>query len=164
MARRYREEMEDSDIPNSVKKMRNNKNKKSNKNVKKIKNDKEIPEEKKHPILKRIVLVLICVLILFLIIRLIINTHRWKSLAKDMLSNENSIVLDSDGNTIASLGSEKGKIKVPFDQIPDNLKEAYISIEDERYYSHGGVDVKRTAAAIGSYVIHFGSSSFGGAL
>ena len=32
MARRYREEFEDSDIPNSVKKMRNNKNKKNNKN------------------------------------------------------------------------------------------------------------------------------------
>lgn len=159
MARRYREEIEDSDIPDSVKRMRNNKNKNNNK---KIKNDKEIPEKKKHPILKRIVLFLICVLVLFLIIRLIISTHRWKSLAKDMLLNENSIVLDSDGNTIASLGSEKGKIKVSLDQIPDNLKEAYISIEDERYYSHGGVDVKRTAAAIGSYIIHFGSSSFGG--
>ena len=60
MARRYREEMEDSDIPDSVKRMRNNKNKKNNKNAKKIKNDKEIPEKKKHPILKKIVLVLIC--------------------------------------------------------------------------------------------------------
>lgn len=162
MARRYREEFEDSDIPDSVKRMRNNKNKKNNKNAKKIKNDKEISEKKKHPILKKIVLVLICILVLFLIVRLIISTHRWKSLAKDMLLNEGSIVLDSDGNTIASLGSEKGKIKVSLDQIPDNLKEAYISIEDERYYSHGGVDVKRTAAAIGSYIIHFGSSSFGG--
>ena len=156
MARRYREEMEDSDIPDSVKRMRNNKN------AKKIKNDKEIPEKKKHPILKKIVLVLICILVLFLIVRLIISTHRWKSLAKDMLLNEGSIVLDSDGNTIATLGSEKGKIKVSFEQIPDNLKEAYISIEDERYYSHGGVDIKRTTAAIGSYIIHFGSSSFGG--
>ena len=162
MARRYREEMEDSDIPDSVKRMRNNKNKKNNKNAKKIKNDKEIPEKKKHPILKKIVLVLICILVLFLIVRLIISTHRWKSLAKDMLLNEGSIVLDSDGNTISTLGSGKGKIKVSFEQIPDNLKEAYISIEDERYYSHGGVDVKRTAAAIGSYIIHLGSSSFGG--
>lgn len=162
MARRYREEMEDSDIPDSVKRMRNNKNKKNNKNAKKIKNDKEIPEKKKHPILKKIVLVLICILVLFLIVRLIISTHRWKSLAKDMLLNEGSIVLDSDGNTISTLGSEKGKIKVSFEQIPDNLKEAYISIEDERYYSHGGVDIKRTTAAIGSYIIHLGSSSFGG--
>ena len=162
MARRYREEMEDSDIPDSVKRMRNNKNKKNNKNAKKIKNDKEIPEKKKHPILKKIVLVLICILVLFLIVRLIISTHRWKSLAKDMLLNEGSIVLDSDGNTISTLGSGKGKIKVSFEQIPDNLKEAYISIEDERYYSHGGVDIKRTTAAIGSYIIHLGSSSFGG--
>ena len=46
--------------------------------------------------------------------------------------------------------------------MPDKLKKAYISIEDERFYSHHGVDIKRTASAIFNYVIHLGSSSFGG--
>ncbi len=46
--------------------------------------------------------------------------------------------------------------------MPDNLKNAYVAIEDERFYSHNGVDIKRTASAIFNYVIHFGSSSFGG--
>ena len=46
--------------------------------------------------------------------------------------------------------------------MPDNLKNAYVAIEDERFYSHSGVDIKRTASAIFNYVIHFGSSSFGG--
>ncbi len=46
--------------------------------------------------------------------------------------------------------------------MPNNLKNAYVAIEDERFYSHHGVDIKRTASAIFNYVIHFGSSSFGG--
>ena len=46
--------------------------------------------------------------------------------------------------------------------MPDNLKNAYVAIEDERFYSHSGVDIRRTASAIFNYVIHFGSSSFGG--
>ena len=47
-------------------------------------------------------------------------------------------------------------------EIPAILKNAYVAIEDERFYSHSGVDIRRTASAIFSYVIHFGSSSFGG--
>ena len=46
--------------------------------------------------------------------------------------------------------------------MPNNLKNAYVAIEDERFYSHIGIDVKRTGAAIVTYVFHFGSSSYGG--
>ena len=46
--------------------------------------------------------------------------------------------------------------------MPNNLKNAYVAIEDERFYSHIGIDVKRTGAAIVSYIFHFGSSSYGG--
>ena len=56
-----------------------------------------------------------------------------------------------DGNIIAKLGSEKKKKVVKYDEIPSNLKNAYVAIEDERFYSHHGVDVTRTLSAIGSY-------------
>ena len=42
------------------------------------------------------------------------------------------------------------------------LPKTYIAIEDERFADHFGVDIKRTESAIGSYIIHFGKSSFGG--
>lgn len=149
--RRYKEEI-DEDIPKSVAKMMKNKKRK----------EIEEPEKKKHPRLKKFIIFLIIVILIILIAKLVIATHRWKTLAKDMLLNENSIVKDTDGNIIATLGDEKIKNKISSSQMPDNLKNAYIAIEDERYYSHGGVDIKRTTAAIGSYIIHFGSSSFGG--
>ena len=37
-----------------------------------------------------------------------------------------------------------------------------MSIEDERFYKHHGVDFKRTAAATFTYALHSGSSNFGG--
>lgn len=46
--------------------------------------------------------------------------------------------------------------------MPENLENAYVSIEDERYYKHHGVDIKRTASAIVSYIFHAGNSSYGG--
>ena len=42
------------------------------------------------------------------------------------------------------------------------LPKAYIAIEDERFYQHHGVDLKRTTAAILSFVTHFGKSTTGG--
>ena len=42
------------------------------------------------------------------------------------------------------------------------IPKAYISIEDERFYEHKGVDIKRTGAATVTYVLHKGKSSFGG--
>ena len=63
---------------------------------------------------------------------------------------------------IAEIGSEKAKETISSAEIPNNLKNAYVSIEDERFYKHNGVDIKRTGAAIVSYIIHRGSYSFGG--
>lgn len=48
------------------------------------------------------------------------------------------------------------------ENVPKNLKNAYIAIEDERFYKHGGIDIKRTGGAIISYITHLGKSSYGG--
>ena len=41
------------------------------------------------------------------------------------------------------------------------IPEAYISMEDERFYNHMGVDFQRTASAMLTYVTHKGKSSYG---
>ena len=118
-------------------------------------------ERKKNKFKKLIILIVIIIIVISGII-LTISTHRWKNLAKEMMNNENSIVLDTDGEELAKLGSERKCEKVKLSNIPLNLKNAYVSIEDERFYKHNGIDVKRTGAAIVSYIFHFGSSSYGG--
>ena len=72
----------------------------------------------------------------------------------------NSVIVDNNGGVIANLsGDEKRKV-ITLEDMADYLPKAYVAIEDERYYSHSGVDFKRTAGAIINTV--FGKSSYGG--
>lgn len=72
----------------------------------------------------------------------------------------NSVIVDSNGAVIANLsGDEKRKI-ITLEEMAEYLPKAYVAIEDERFYKHSGVDVKRTAGAIVNTV--FGNSSYGG--
>ncbi len=119
-------------------------------------------QRKKRKIIIRTSLILLFLVILTFGIIIDVRAHTWKTLAKEMLINKHSVVKDTSGNVIATLGEEKDKRIVSYEDMPKNLVNAYVAIEDERFYSHHGVDIKRTGAAILSYVFHFGSSSYGG--
>ena len=72
----------------------------------------------------------------------------------------NSVVVDQNGAVIAELsGDEKRKI-ISLEDMADYLPKAYVAMEDERFYQHSGVDIKRTAGAILNTLL--GNSSYGG--
>ncbi len=48
-----------------------------------------------------------------------------------------------------------------YSEFPENLKNAFVSIEDKRFWSHSGVDWKRTLSAGLNYFLKF-SDSYGG--
>lgn len=53
-----------------------------------------------------------------------------------------SFVYDKDGNQIAKLvASGSNRINVTLDKVPKSLQNAFIAIEDSRFYEHNGVDV-----------------------
>lgn len=58
----------------------------------------------------------------------------------------------------------ENRIWVDIEQMPKYLIDAFISIEDQRYYSHNGVDWKRTAGAFVNYLpfVDIYSSNQGG--
>ena len=60
-------------------------------------------------------------------------------------------VYSSDDQLIAEFGEHRRR-PVKYNQIPDNLKNAFISIEDSRFYQHKGVDFKGIARAVVSAV------------
>lgn len=105
---------------------------------------------------------IVMILYVILSIYIIFSYFKWRSLILPMMKNQNSIIVDENGVLLETIGAERKKDNVSLSQIPDNMKNAYIDIEDERFYKHKGVDIKRTVGAIGSYVTHFGKSSFGG--
>lgn len=132
-----------------------------NKKLKENKKNKKEPKSLKSRFIKFIAIILI----LFLIASLgyfAYKAYIFKTLAKEMFNNSTSTVFDSNKNVIAQIGTERNRGNIKLSEIPDNLKNAYIAIEDQRFYKHYGVDIKRTGAAILSYVIRRGSSSFGG--
>lgn len=56
--------------------------------------------------------------------------------------------------------SEEDRTWVDIEKIPLHMQRAMIAIEDERFYSHNGVDIKRTALAVMKELS--GGSEFGG--
>jgi len=77
-------------------------------------------------------------------------------------SQISTIFYDKDGNQVGTASGDENRIVVPFSKIPQDLKDAFVSIEDERFYEHNGIDIKRTGGAIISYVTTFGKGSYGG--
>ena len=102
------------------------------------------------------------IIILSFAIYLGFKGYVFKKLSTEMFNNSPSIIYDSNKNILAKIGAERNRDNVKYEDIPENLIDAYVSIEDKRYFSHHGVDVKRTGGAIFSYIIHRGNSSFGG--
>ena len=56
-------------------------------------------------------------------------------------------VYDGHGGIFADLGQER-RTKISYQDLPDILVDAVLSTEDVRFFSHSGVDLKRSVAAI----------------
>jgi len=62
--------------------------------------------------------------------------------------------IDSEGNErpLTTLSAEQSRIWVDSKDIPQDMKDAIVSIEDERFYTHKGFDLKRTTRAFFEYI------------
>ena len=55
---------------------------------------------------------------------------------------------DINGNAIYTTLSEERRIPVTINDIPKHVQQAFIAIEDNRFYEHGGIDYRGTARAL----------------
>ena len=156
-------------MSNKKSKKENKKNKRHGKNEL-IKSNKE-KFSKKHPKFTLAIRIIFLILIMALVVGTGVVVGMlyggWGDdfeITKEELvvGSSNSVVLDKDGNKLAELSGDENRKIIKLDQMPQNLKNAYVAIEDERFYKHSGVDFKITAAAVVQYVLHAGKSSFGG--
>ena len=54
-----------------------------------------------------------------------------------------STVYDAEGNKMQELiASGTNRTMVTIDQVPQHVQDAFIAIEDERFYEHNGIDIK----------------------
>ncbi|HEU0317595.1 MAG TPA: biosynthetic peptidoglycan transglycosylase, partial [Solirubrobacteraceae bacterium] len=62
-------------------------------------------------------------------------------------SAQNSILLDINGKQIGVLTGQDNRILVKSTDIPSTMKEAMIAVEDKRFYTNSGIDIKGIARA-----------------
>ncbi|MHB1348172.1 MAG: PBP1A family penicillin-binding protein, partial [Candidatus Humimicrobiaceae bacterium] len=61
---------------------------------------------------------------------------------------ETSMVYAIDGSLLTEFHSTENRVIIPFDKMSDNIKNAVVSVEDKRFYTHQGVDYKRIFGAL----------------
>lgn len=151
-------------------------NKTANKNVnrrvdanKNVKGKKINKKKKSHPKLKLVLKILLIIFLLLCVIGAGIIAAMFFGLFGDefeitkeqlTVGDSNTIVLDKNGIEIANLSTDEKRKTISISEMSEYLPKAYIAIEDKRFYSHNGVDIKRTAGAILGVVT--GNSSYGG--
>lgn len=145
-----------------------NSNKAKGKKGKKRKN-KKMKFRDKHPRIATIIGIILIILVVAFIIGCgvvagtIFNNDALR-ISKDelVIDYENSTLYDIDGNEIGNLSNGTKRKSISLQDMSEYLPKAYVAIEDERFYSHRGVDIKRTGAATITYIFNGGKSSFGG--
>ena len=62
------------------------------------------------------------------------------STIEDMQGQRVGTIYDADGGIIAELKNERNIRYLTSEEIPQTVKDAFVSIEDKRFYKHNGVD------------------------
>lgn len=65
-----------------------------------------------------------------------------------MRGAQTSQVFAADGTLLVEWHREEDRTFVPLDEIPQHLRDAVVAIEDERFYTHHGVDTQAIARAL----------------
>jgi membrane peptidoglycan carboxypeptidase len=55
---------------------------------------------------------------------------------------QSSRILAADGSTLAVAYFNENRVVVPLSKVPKVMRDAILAIEDDRFYQHGGVDLK----------------------
>ncbi|MCP9299050.1 transglycosylase domain-containing protein [Bacillus halotolerans] len=66
---------------------------------------------------------------------------------KKLILHASSKIVDQNGDEVASLYTENRE-PVSINEIPKEVREAFISVEDKRFYEHHGIDVKSVGRAV----------------
>ncbi len=128
---------------------------------------KKKKKKKKHPKL-RLFLKICFILFVILIVAgiagvvAIFKTDKWALTEEQLLTDSGgALIYDGNGELINTLTGDEIHKKLTLEEM-GKLPDAFVAIEDERYYEHNGIDIKRTLHAIANYVFSGGKGSFGG--
>lgn len=79
----------------------------------------------------------------------------------DIRPPASSQIYDINGNEIANVHADENRVPVKMNQIPENLKNAFVAVEDVRFYEHSGVDFRGIMRAMWANISNQGVSEGG---
>ncbi len=90
------------------------------------------------------------VCVILFIVFYVLGIEEWQTFEPtDVAEMETSLRLyDASGEEYLTLYNTENRIYVDIGDVPEDVKNAFIAIEDARFYSHGGVDPVRIVAAL----------------
>lgn len=117
---------------------------------------KASPQRKKQPpkkakartVINSIIIVFLSVILIggvsgFFMLGKIVSSVSAKNLSEQLVNKEPSIFYASDGKTIIGEVGGVSRENVTYNQIPQSTIDAFLSIEDSRYFKHNGFDLPR---------------------
>lgn len=118
------------------------------------KNNIEQPKKKRN--IKRTIIKVFGILALAFLAMVIVGVllfayYAWKAPAfnesalKDQLPTK---IYDKNNELVTTLYMGQKREHVKFDEVPDQLKDAVLATEDNRFYDHGALDYKRLSGAV----------------
>lgn len=123
-----------------------------------------LQKNKKTLLLKIFVICVIAILLSVTIFFVYIFTHYETKVDMSMFefsvfdSTTRFFYLSSDGEQIELEETLKGNRRIlyeEYEKIPQNLVNAFVAIEDKRFFEHNGVDIGRTAKALINHIFNF---------
>ena len=68
------------------------------------------------------------------------NFNTKPGLTNDIRPAASSQIFDTNGDLICNLHLEENRLPIKLDKMPKNLQNAFIAVEDARFYNHCGID------------------------
>ncbi|MFB4258529.1 transglycosylase domain-containing protein [Shouchella clausii] len=83
----------------------------------------------------------------FLIFAVAILAGTYQIDEEKLMMNNSSVIVDTEGNVITNLYMENREV-IPIEQVPELVQQAFVAMEDSRFYEHQGIDFKAIGRAL----------------
>ncbi|WP_332697086.1 transglycosylase domain-containing protein [Halalkalibacter lacteus] len=122
---------------------------------------KQVKKKKKNLLLKIFIILILCLLVAGIVssIQLYGLVQGAPEIDDDSFNfSYSSTLYDENDEPLATLSNGERRQSIKVEDIPQHVKDAFIAIEDGRFYEHSGLDLKRIGGAVLSNITNgFGS-------
>lgn len=72
----------------------------------------------------------------------------------NIVAAQSTIIYDREGNILYTIHGEENRKEIPLSEIPKQVIDATIAIEDDQFFEHVGLDFPATIKAVSCYVFY----------